>query len=370
MLRQNAWSLPLGSVSQTPVRLHLSFLLLGAMVAFEASASPDTFTAELSFVLALFLAVLIHEGSHFLAAVRLGVTTREVLLYPFGGVIKLGKEVGPRADLAITCAGPIGSCFAALVVAPWSQVITEPSQFLEASFATKFFAANVVLVMCNLIPAFPLDGGRILRSSLRIFAAKRATEIVVRVSQAASIFLGLVALATLNIFLIVIAAVIFSYSIRELVKAQALALGATIPVSRAMIPATQLLSFSHGTSLTDAANKAVRSFHVVFPVITAAGLQGYVTRDDLLTAASRGALNNYVGALLHKDFVTVESDITTAEAVQRMEQSGEELCFVVDDDSLIGLLLKDKLTEFLLLQGVKQHAEDTASPHDTDGPFF
>lgn len=368
MSRHRAWSLPLGSVSQTPVRLHLSFLLLGALVAFEASASPDTFTKELSFIIALFMAVVIHEASHYAAALRMGVGTREVLLYPFGGVLTLARQVGPRAELAITCAGPIGSGVAAILSAPFAQNISDPNEFLASSFATKFFAANVVLVVCNLIPAFPLDGGRILKNALKIFKTKRSTEIVVRVSQTASILLGVLALATVNVFLIVIAAIIFSYSIREMVRTQALALGERVEVSQAMIPVSQLVVLSHGTTIADACAKAVRSFNQVFPVVTAGNVRGYVTRDDLLSAATRADRNDYVGALTEKQFLTLPSSISSSEAAERMDQAEAELAFVIDEGDLKGLLLKDKLTEYLLLKGVREQVEDSRAA-DREDPF-
>jgi Zn-dependent protease/predicted transcriptional regulator len=357
------------NLAGVPIRVHLTFLLLLALVAFEASSKGGNPVPELLFIAALFGAVLVHELGHALMALRFGIKTRDITLYPFGGVASLLKEAGPRADLVISAAGPLLNAFLAMSLAPWAETPTDPAQLAEASFVTKFFATNVVLVVFNLIPAFPMDGGRILRSLLAIFGVRDATGIAVRISQGASIVLGVAALFTLNVFLVLVAAIVFTNSMQELVRARALVASKELSAESAMIPVSALLLLPHGTTIPQAVNRAMRSFQPLFPVMHGQTLLGFVERQDLLQAAAQGEEHDYVSGVLSKDFKVVAPETPVDSISDMFRENGAEVIFVIREGELLGLLLREYLTELLLVEGLRGDARVEKDAGEDEAPF-
>jgi len=369
MAQHSTWTVKLGNVAGTPIRVHLTFLLLLALVAFDASADGGNPVPELLFILALFGAVLAHELGHALMALRFGIGTREIILYPFGGIASLLREAGPRAELVISAAGPLVNAFIAMALAPWAETPTDPAQLASASFITKFFATNVVLVVFNLIPAFPMDGGRILRSILTIVGARDPTGIAVRVSQGASILLGITALLTMNIFLVLVATIVFSNSVQELVRSRALVASKELRAEQAMIPIQSLTVFPHGMTIPQAVNRAVRSFQPIFPVVHSQTLLGFIEKQTLLRAAATGDENDYVSGLIQKDFRVVAPEEPVSKVSELFQDRAADFVFVVLEGTLVGTILKEQLMELLLVEGLRSEARLEGDAGEDEAPF-
>ncbi len=212
------WSYRLARIAGIDTRVHLSFALLLAWVAWEAyGASGSALGAALgvAFVLLMFGAVLLHELGHALTARRYGIPTRAITLYPIGGVAELmGEARTPRQELLIAVAGPaVNLVLAALFGAV--AFFVEPSG-LVGTFVKGLAWANLGLGLFNLLPAFPMDGGRVLRAALtRRLGRLQATEIAAALGKVAAVGLGIWGLFG-NPFLILIAVVLWTVGGREL----------------------------------------------------------------------------------------------------------------------------------------------------------
>jgi Zn-dependent protease len=184
------WSFHLGRIAGIEVRVHATFLLLLAWIGLaDLAAHQDPLIAlvDLAFLLAVFGVVVLHETGHAVVARRYGVRTRDITLLPIGGVARLeNMPEAPRAELAIAIAGPAVNALIALVlagalVAAGASARLAPGAALGASFVPRLLWANVSLALFNLLPAFPMDGGRVLRALLAMRVGRpRATEIAAR----------------------------------------------------------------------------------------------------------------------------------------------------------------------------------------------
>jgi Zn-dependent protease len=224
----------LGDVFGIGVYVHWSFWLLPAWIVLAGGAGPGGAFVSLLFVFAVFGCVVLHELGHALMARQLGIGTRDITLYPIGGVARLARMPRrPLHELAIAVAGPavnvaIAAVLFAILVA--AGIVSQGLffQFNGGSFLMNLFAANVALVVFNMLPAFPMDGGRVLRAFLAMsLPYLRATEIAVRVGQVLAVVLGLVGLVS-GSMLVLVALFVFLAAHAELSMARRSELAAPV----------------------------------------------------------------------------------------------------------------------------------------------
>ena len=170
------WSWKFGEAAGIDLRVHASFLILPGWAALSAWREGGSILAAVAFIVALMLCVVLHELGHALAARRFGIRTRDITLLPIGGVANLERiPENPRQELVVALAGP------AVNVAIAGLLFLLP----DAPFFNRLLVANLSLVLFNLIPAFPMDGGRVLRALLAMRMARvQATTIAARIGQA------------------------------------------------------------------------------------------------------------------------------------------------------------------------------------------
>ncbi len=218
------WSATLGRFAGIDVKVHATFLLVLAWVgwsAWRAAGSLGVTFEAIAFVLAIFFCVVLHEFGHALTARRYGVETRDIILLPIGGVARLDRiPDNPRQELWIALAGPAVNVAIAGTVAAW-LTLTGTWQSPEAlaatggSFLERLVLVNVVLTLFNLLPAFPMDGGRILRALLGLHMRHvDATRIAARVGQLMAVGFAVLAFFG-NPFLLLIAAFVWIGATRE-----------------------------------------------------------------------------------------------------------------------------------------------------------
>jgi Zn-dependent protease len=197
------WSLTIGSVAGTAIRIHVTFLLFLAWIfgVSYVSGGPQAAWNGLLFMVLLFLCVLLHEFGHIFTARAFGVTTPDVILLPIGGVARLERiPERPSEEFLIAIAGPAVNVAIAAVLVVIGGASLDPShlgsiQSNKIGLAERLAAVNVFLALFNLIPAFPMDGGRVLRALLATrFGYVRATEIAASVGQAVAFVLGFIGL--------------------------------------------------------------------------------------------------------------------------------------------------------------------------------
>jgi Zn-dependent protease len=218
------WSLKLGRFLGIDVFVHYTFFfLLGLLViVYGMDGGPAAALTGLSFTLALFACILLHEFGHALAARAFGAPTLDITLFPFGGLARLVRMPRkPWQEIAVALAGPAVNVIISIGLALYLALAVALSSvsdlgFFTGPFAARLLLANVVLVLFNMLPAFPMDGGRVFRGLLALWLSfANATRIAVRLGQGLAVLFGVFGLWSGNFVLVFIAFVIWQGATQE-----------------------------------------------------------------------------------------------------------------------------------------------------------
>jgi Zn-dependent protease/CBS domain-containing protein len=354
------WSLPLGSVAGIRLFVHVTFLLLIAWVAYESVARgepPAAVAASVAFMLAVFACVLLHELGHALMGRRFGVRTRDITLLPIGGVARLERiPSDPVQELWIALAGPAVNVLIAAVLAPAVLATRGPGPFLAAaltfdyreSFLGALAGLNIWLVIFNMIPAFPMDGGRVLRALLALrLSYRRATRIAAGVGQVIAVLFVFVGFTRSMPILVLIGVFVWLGAQAESHQVDVRAAIGGVPVRDAMV--TRFRALSEHDTLADASRELLAGTQQDFPVVEGDRLAGVLGHADLIRAlASRGPEAS-VGDVMRRDCRTVEETQMLDRVVDAMSQEGCPLIPVTRDGRLVGLLTKEHLGELMMI---------------------
>lgn len=356
-------SITLFRVGETVVRLHPTFFLLLAWIAavnWIAAGAQAAFSGVV-FILILFACVLLHEFGHILTARRFGIRTPDVTLLPIGGVASLERmPEKPQQEVLVALAGPAVNLViaAVLVLVFGAQVIPSQISSIELSqpsLLDRVAFANVALLVFNLIPAFPMDGGRVLRAVLTVpLGYTRATQMAAGIGQVLAVVLGFLGLFG-NPLLILIALFIFLAASAEAgyVEARDLARGYLVP--QAMISRFEKLSVS--ATADDAAALLLSTTQQEFPVVDGADrLRGVVTREGLVSALKQAG-----GSLSVLEFMvdvpTVPEKAGLDRAMAVLQQSRAPVVGVVDRDGrFIGYINSENIGEVMMIRSIKRDA--------------
>src|SRR5208337_2564787 len=288
------WSWRIGRIAGIDVYVHPTFLLLVAWVAMTHFLAHGDWTEALSgviFILALFGIVVLHELGHALTARHYGIRTRDITLLPIGGVARLERmPEDPWQELVVALAGPAvnvvlaAGIYFALALGRGVESLDE-SVRVGGGLLDQLFWVNVSLVAFNVLPAFPMDGGRVLRALLAMrLDYVRATQVAASIGQGMAVlfaFLGLF----FNPFLIFIGLFVWLGAAQEARMVQMRSALAGIPVRRAMI--TEFRTLRPDDTLDQAVEHIRSGFQQDFPVVEDGRLVGVLTRSDLTTALGR-----------------------------------------------------------------------------------
>ena len=383
-----SWSIPLLRVRGIEIKVHVTFALILVWAAYywgiETGAGLQGALFGVVATLLLFVCVTLHELGHAFQALKYGIAVEDITLLPIGGVARLRVPDNARQELAIAVAGPavnvaiaavlivIGALTGTTVVEDPNAISTAMGRANWAALLPYLTVANIGLVLFNAIPAFPLDGGRVLRAllALRLDYA-RATAIAVAIGQGLALLLGLVGFLGGNYFLIVIAIFVWigaSQEGEQVAMRRALG-GAT--VGQAMTQRPRVLSatdpLGHAVELTLSTTQAD------FPVVDAGGrVIGLLTLDDLLRGL-RDQPEATVGEAMRRQFpVTRPEESVTAAQGQLDEGRVRALPVVQSDGRLAGLLTAADIGEALRLLAVRPQVAASGaggSPAMEQGPF-
>jgi Zn-dependent protease/CBS domain-containing protein len=358
-----AWSLTVGYVYGTAVRIHVTFLLFLAWiwVAYYQRGGAGAAWDGVAFVALLFLCVLLHEFGHIFAARRYGVKTPEVTLWPFGGIARLERiPEKPWEELVVALAGPAVNVVIAAVLLLFlgGNVGVEHIESIEnpqASLLAKLAAANVFLVVFNLIPAFPMDGGRVLRALLAMrMSHAQATQTAASIGQGLAIGLGVLGIFG-NPMLIIIAVFVFLAASGEAGQVQMKQVAQGLLVEDAMI--TQFETLGPTASVGDAAEALIRTTQKEFPIVDGAvHLRGVLTRDAMIRALqAQGPGASVLEAMAEVPTVGTRTPLDRALAL--ITQRGAPVVGVVDSGGrLVGLLSPENVGEMMMLRAAQPDA--------------
>ncbi|MHC4749642.1 MAG: site-2 protease family protein [Planctomycetota bacterium] len=351
------WSFKIGRFAGIDVFMHFTFLLLVGWVAllhWRQGQSIPAVVAGVAFILVVFLCVVLHEFGHALTAKRYGIKTRDIILLPIGGVARLEKlPTNPLQELWVALAGPAVNVVIAAGLFVWLKITAtfEPMQMLTVTtgpFLERILAVNLFLVAFNMIPAFPMDGGRVLRAILATRKEySRATQIAASIGQGIAVFFGFIGIFY-NPLLLLIAFFVWIGAAQESSMAQMQSAIGGIPVQQAML--TDFRTLNKDDGLEKAIELTLAGSQKDFPVVSNGHIEGILTQSDLLKALSARDQYPTVTSAMQNDFVTVDSLEMLETAFAKLKDCNCHTLPVKLNDKLVGLLTMDNLGEYMRIQ--------------------
>jgi Zn-dependent protease/CBS domain-containing protein len=351
------WSTKIGTFAGIGVYVHATFLILIAWVAYahwQTEQSVGAAVGGVAFVIALFTCVVLHEFGHALTARRYGIRTRDITLLPIGGLARLERMPDdPRQELWVALAGPAVNVVIAAVLFVLLQVTTSVTEVealtvTQGSFLERLMLVNIALVVFNLLPAFPMDGGRVLRAALAIrMEYTRATQVAANIGQGMALLFGLVGLF-LNPFLLFIALFVWIGAGQEAAMTQMRSALGGIPLERAMI--TDFRTLAPTDTLAHAVDLLLTGAQQDFPVVDGQTVVGILNRTDLLAALARHDQQSPVSDSMRRDFLVADASDMLDGVFQKLQAHECHTAPVLRRGNLIGLLTMENLGEFLSIQ--------------------
>lgn len=352
------WSLDLVVVRDIPVRVHYSFFLLPLYVFLSSTGAGSSVPFELCLLFMMVISIALHELSHALTARSFGIETRDIVLYPFGGIATIRGQAGPKAELLVAIAGPVTNLVIALCLFPLTAFSSALAAFPGQKLITYLFIGNIVLAVFNLLPALPMDGGRMFRAVMMLFNVRRATLISGRISQALSTFVILFGLYYSQVILTIIGVLVFAQASQEIMRDKTSKAIAGLRIRDIMIDRINIETLFHGMSVAEAVACLMKSFQDFFPVMHSSQVVGIVARDELLRAAASGENQNYIAEYMQRDFDRVGPDDLLSETFGRLVPGSGYPVLVFDRDGFAGLVLRDAVSELLFLDGFRDGDSD------------
>jgi Zn-dependent protease/CBS domain-containing protein len=357
------WSLRIGRLFGIGVYVHATFPLLliwVAMIQFRATGSIAGIIPGFVFIAAVFTIVVMHELGHALTARRYGIATRDITLLPIGGIARLERMPrDPRQELLIALAGPaVNVVLAALLYvllrfAPAGAQVPDGLSMGGGSawaMVSSLVAVNIWLALFNLIPAFPMDGGRVLRAVLAMRSGNytRATESAARVGRFFAVLFGVAGLAFSHPLLVVIAVFVWIGASAEAAAVQTTSMLEGVSLEQVMI--TDLRTVAPSDPLSLATQLVLDGFQQDFPVVEDGRVVGMLTRTELIRGLSAHGLHAPVSAVMHSKFETASPDEPVEEALTRLRACSCQAMPVVRGTELIGVLTMENVGEFMMVQ--------------------
>ncbi len=364
-----SWSITIARVAGSEIKIHLTFLILLAWIGLVQYASGGATAALTSvvFVTAIFACVVLHELGHALVARRYGITTPDITLLPIGGLARLSRiPDNPAEEIAIAVAGPLVNVAIAFILVAFGAQLDLAAFFTAQnstpSFLTQLASVNLILALFNVIPAFPMDGGRVLRALLSFsLGRRRATEIAARIGQGLAFAFGFLGLMSGNAILVFIAIFIYLAAASEAGDAGLREAARRVPVDRAMVRIFETLG--PNATVAEAGDALIRTTQHEFPVVDGSGrLRGFLSREAMVHALKATGPQTPVIDVMTRDVPTVRSGQSLELAVRLMqERNAAQVAVTGADGGFVGYVNRENLAEFMMIEDAESHAADNAA---------
>lgn len=360
------WSFKVGTAFGIELRIHVTFFLILLWAAYIWGVEYNQGVAGAFYgalvISILFACVVIHELSHSRMAQHYGAEVASITLLPIGGVSLLKKmPEGPAKELAVSIVGPLsnivigavlGVVYAAL---PGKTPLATTDQFTEVitgislqGFVLYMLLINFTLAAFNMIPAFPLDGGRVLRSILaKRMSYVKATRTAVLVGQMFAFALGIAGLLLGTWLWIIIAIFIYMGAEQEGAGAEMKTVLSRLKVGQAVTGRVKTLS--PDDLLGDVVAIVIHSYQEDFPVLLNGQLVGILTRSNLINGLHRLGPGGRVSQVMERDFPVVTTDAPFSEAYEKMNQARLKAVPVMVNDRLVGMITLEHLSDVFML---------------------
>jgi len=350
------WSLNLGTIFGIRFRIHVTFLLLLAFVFVSAlpQRGPQGAMQGVLFICAIFACVLIHELAHSLIARRFGTEAKSITLLPIGGVATMEEmPEKPGQEIAISVMGPlINLVIAGLLYLMGGGAIGAALPNLYPASAREFLAGligvNIMLAIFNMIPAFPMDGGRVLRGILaKTTTYVRATSIAVSVGQVLAmlfIFYGLF----FNLWLALIGLFLYMGAGSEKQHVLLHALLRQVPAREAM--ATDFRTLRMDEPLSVALEHIYHGCQEDFPVMSEGGIEGILTRMGIIAAIHEKGTDVPVSEAMDTEFISVDPYNALDEVYRRLLSRRGSVAAVLEQGRLVGMLSLERISWYFMIR--------------------
>lgn len=364
------WSFKLFEVGGTSVRVHFTFLLLLAWLGtvFWLQAGPVAALDGIVFVTLLFVCVVLHEFGHVIAARHYGIETRDITLLPIGGLAALDRmPEKPGQEIVVALAGPavnfaIAGVLMLLFGAKVDLTVPQVSSQFGADLASRLVTVNLALAIFNLIPAFPMDGGRVLRALLGFtMSYQTATRVAARVGQALAIVFGFLGLLG-NPFLVLIAIFIFlaagaeaySANVRDFVRGR--------HARDVMI--TEFESLEPNSDVDHAAALLLKTTQQEFPVVDGARrLRGLLTRQSIIEALAASGGKTPVLDVMTRDIPERPLNAPLEAVVKLLQEKAAPAVGIVGpDERFVGYVTWENMAEFFMLRSAGMQSGRPEAP--------
>ncbi len=351
------WSINIGSIAGTAVRIHLTFVifLVWIFVANYVAGGSTAAWSSVVFLLLLFACVLAHEFGHIFTARAFGIATPDVTLLPIGGVARLERiPEEPSEELLIAVAGPmvnVAIAFALMIFAGASLNVSNlwTVESSAASLADRLAVVNIFLALFNMIPAFPMDGGRVLRAVLSVrLGHVRATQTAATIGQGFAFLLGFLGLFG-NPLLIFIAIFVYLAAASEAQFAALRGMWRGVPVNAAMM--TQFARLSPDATIDEAVETMLRTSQSEFPVTDGDGRPaGLLSRNDLIRALKKLGPDGRVGDAMTPGLPTIGRRQPLEQAFRMLQEKSAPAVGIVDATGvLVGMVTTETLGEMIMV---------------------
>lgn len=359
---ESIWALRVATVAGIPIRLHFTFLLF--LLWIGLSGRHGASGLSLLYVLAVFACVLLHEMGHSLVALRYGIPVADITLYPIGGVASIEKRPTAKQELWIALAGPAVNVIIALVLlvvlmalgiahlTPAATVAANQRVGL-AGFLSNLLIINVALVAFNMVPAFPMDGGRVLRAILALnMPPERATAFAAAIGQGIAIVAGIWAVSSGEWRLMFVALFVYLGAGQEAASYRQAALVENVAVRQAMM--TDVRTLMVGQTLKEAADVLLDTSQHDFPVLHGSAVQGVLTRNGLLRGLAERGPEAYVAGTMNREFLSAHPDDDLGEMIPQLQGRAEPVLVLdpTDETRLLGILTGENIAEFFAIRQI------------------
>lgn len=351
-----AWSWRIGSIAGVPLLVHSTFVLLLIWLVATHLLLGDGLTGVfrgLLFITGIFACIVLHELGHALVARRFGIATRKITLLPIGGMAQLERlPEKPHQELSVALAGPavsagLAGALFALQVSLGASLDVGSLESAHGPLLTKLMWVNLGVAVFNLLPAFPMDGGRALRAMLACgLDAEHATRIAARVGQGMAVLFGVVGLF-FNPILALVAVFIWMAAKTEATMAEVKGVLDRVAVGRAMI--TNFRVVQADDTLATAARLTLAGFQQDFPVVDGGKVVGMLSTASLIRGLAEGGASMLARAAMEPHYETAEPSEPLHVAFTRLQREGASTLVVLERGRVVGLVTPEHIGDALTL---------------------
>lgn len=360
------WSLKLSTIGGTEVRVHVTFalLLIWIWVMHYRIGGPTAAYEGVAFIICVFLCVVLHEFGHIAAARHFGIQTPDITLLPIGGIARLERNpTRPLEELVIAIAGPfVNVVIAGLIVMVlgsalgWEKLLAPQDHRVD--FLARLAGVNILLVVFNMIPAFPMDGGRVLRAVLawRLPWAS-ATSIAARIGQSIALAMGVFGVF-FNPLLILIAIFVYFAAETEAQGSDLQAISDDTSIRDVMI--TEFATLGLQARVGEAVELLLATSQSEFPVVDEAGrFEGLMTREGIVRAMKERGAGASVSDVMRRDIPALDEKSPIDMSLKLMQEAQASAIPIVDSsERVVGLINYETIGELIMLH----YADESFKP--------